>query len=283
MIKLKNVSYAYPQQKKLAVSNVNATVNRKSCIGLLGENGSGKTTLLQLLAGLLQPTSGEIYFANQKLSYPLPVSQRRQVAILFQEPERQLFERTVFDDVAFYPRQCGESEAKVAKLVAHALEAVNLSVTEYGWRSPFSLSGGEMRLVAIAGLLTMDPTVILLDEPFVGLDDQGQQLIFNLIQKWQQQGKTIVFCSHNLAYVAKLASSIWVLNEGQLVAVGPTRTIFSQLTLWQSLNLGLPELTQLYYCLKEKSWPLKSLPLTPSEAVQGLDTILKARLVKIND
>lgn len=283
MIKLKKVSFAYPQQKKLAVSNVSATVNRETCTALIGANGTGKTTLIQLLAGLLQPTSGEIHLAGQKLSYPLPARQRRQIAILFQEAERQLFERTVFDDVAFYPRQYGLPETKVAELVAQALKAVNLNVTTYGRRSPFSLSCGQMRLVAIAGVLTMDPAVILLDEPFVGLDSQGQQLIFKLMQKWRQQEKTIIFCSHNLANVVKLASHVWVLNDGQLVAAGPTRSIFRQLTLLQSLNLGLPELSQLYYYLKEKSMPLKSLPLTPDEAAQELDSILKARLVKIND
>jgi len=283
MLKLKNVSFAYPQQKKLAVSNVSATVNRGACTGLIGCNGSGKTTLLQLLAGLLQPTTGEIYLAGQKLSYPLPTEQRKQIAVLFQEPERQLFERTVFDDVAFWPRQCGLPEAKVAQLVAEALKTVNLPVVEYGWRSPFNLSGSQMRLVAIAGVLTMEPTIILLDEPFVGLDGQGQQLIFKLMQKWQQQGKTVVFCSHDLAYVAKLASYVWVLNDGQLVACGPTRTIFSELTLLQSLNLGLPELSYLYYSLKEKNVQLKSLPLTPDEAVKELETVFKARLMKVND
>jgi energy-coupling factor transport system ATP-binding protein len=103
------------------------------------------------------------------------------------------------------------------------------------------------------------------------------------MQKWQQQGKTVVFCSHDLAYVAKLASYAWVLNEGQLVACGPTRTIFSKLTLLQSLNLGLPELSYLYYSLKEKNVQLKSLPLTPDEAVKELETVFKARLMKVND
>lgn len=226
-IGLKNLSFSYPFQKDLAISNVSGTVKVGSCLGVIGVNGSGKTTLIQLLAGLIKPTAGELLLNGQKMVYPLAADTRRRIGVLFQEPERQLFERTVFDDVAFWPRQHGFPEEKVASLVAQALAGVGLNVNAYGWRSPFQLSGGEMRRVAIAGVLTMQPEVLLLDEPFMGLDYQGQKMLLELMQGWCQEGRTVIFCSHNLPAVAALATEVWFLDKGKIVAAGLPEEVFN--------------------------------------------------------
>lgn len=269
-IKVKNVSFSYRNAGEQAIKNFSSSIERGQFIGVIGLSGSGKTTLIQLLAGLIKPTAGEIFFNGQKINYPLPADIRRAIGVLFQEPERQLFERTVFDDVAFWPRQCGLSEAEVVSVVEQALAAVNLNLKDYGPRLPFKLSGGEMRKVAIAGVLTMQPSVILLDEPLVGLDSQGQGTMLELMRKWQRQGRTVLVCSHDLGVVAELANRVWVLDKGQLIMDASPREVFSQLSLLESLGLGVHALGYLYHALKQRNRQLSCLPLTTKEAVQEI-------------
>lgn len=256
-IEVKHVTFFYGQGlpwEKKALDNVSLTVEEGEFVGVIGETGSGKSTLVQLLNGLLKPSSGEVLidgvdiFKDRKL---LP-RVRFDIGLIFQFPEQQLFAETVFDDVAFGPRNLGLEPEEVTRRVEEALLKVGLNPLHFGSRSPFSLSGGEKRLVAIAGVLAIKPKVLVLDEPTAGLDPKGKKEILARLQLLHEKEKaTIVMVTHDMDEIATLAEKIFILKEGKVALSGKPGEIFSQPELLEALGLSLPSIPKLLLALKE--------------------------------
>jgi energy-coupling factor transport system ATP-binding protein len=247
--------YRSGQTEKVALSDVNLDIMPGSCAAVIGFNGSGKTTLVQHFNGLLRPTGGEIIVdginvgargADLRLL-------RQRVGMLFQFPEAQLFERTIYADVAFGPRRMHLGRHEIRARVNAALDLVGLPHREYGWRSPFDLSGGQQRRVALAGILAMSPRILVLDEPSVGLDAEGRAEFYSYLQRAQQElGVTIVLVSHDMAEVASLADHIFVMFEGRLVMQGTPREIFAHSEQLRAWRLAPPPLGDLLSQLREQ-------------------------------
>ena len=232
-IRLENVSHVYGRKtpnEHLALKNINLEIKEGEFVGIIGHTGSGKSTLVQLLNGLLQPTDGTVYVDGTDLSCKSKeaVAARRRVGMVFQYPEYQLFEETVADDIAFGPKNYGLSEAEVTERVKEAMDFVGLDYETYGKRSPFRLSGGQMRRVAIAGIIAMRPHYLILDEPSAGLDPVGRREIFGQIERrYKETGITVVLVSHNMEDVAALANRLIILNHGEIAADGVPTDIFA--------------------------------------------------------
>ncbi|GAC1357542.1 MAG: energy-coupling factor transporter ATPase [Ktedonobacteraceae bacterium] len=212
--------YASGPLSKKALNDINLTIERGSCVAIIGFNGSGKSTLIQHFNGLLRPTEGQVQVDGVNVGEKgIDLRALRQrVGMLFQFPESQLFEQTVFADVAFGPRRMKLSRHAVRTRVIAALDAVGLPHREYGWRSPFDLSGGQRRRIALAGVLTMSPDVLVLDEPSVGLDGAGRAEFYSYLQRIRQErGVTIILVSHDMSEVASIADWLFVLHQGELV------------------------------------------------------------------
>src|SRR5690554_7396444 len=220
IIQLKNVNYTYnpgtPFEKK-ALDDVNLEVNEGEFIGLIGHTGSGKSTLVQHLNGLMKPTSGEIIIDGKSLSDKDTKMKeiRQKVGLVFQYPEHQLFEETIYKDIAFGPKNLGLSDEEVDKRVRDAMELVGLEFEELKDRSPFELSGGQRRRVAIAGVIAMKPKILILDEPTAGLDPRGRDEILGQIKEFHERyGITVILVSHSMEDVARLVNKIIVMNRG---------------------------------------------------------------------
>lgn len=248
-IKIENLTYLYnpetPMEKK-ALNNVSLTIEEGEFVGMIGHTGSGKSTLVQHMNGLLKPYSGKV-FVNGVDIHSKEVSLRKirqQVGMVFQYPEHQLFGETVFEDVAFGPKNMGVSESDIDKMVDRALEMVELDL-DLKTRSPFELSGGQKRRVAIAGVLAMKPKILILDEPTAGLDPRGRDEIFTQIERLHQAGTTIVLVSHSMEDVARFATRLVVMANSEIAVVGSTQEVFSQANYLKEIGLGVPQITQL--------------------------------------
>jgi energy-coupling factor transport system ATP-binding protein len=248
-----------------ALAGISLQIARGSCVAILGATGSGKSTLVQHFNGLLRPTSGSLVVdgveihardarpgaGRSRRSAPRAESQslRRRVGMLFQSPEAQLFAPTVLADVAFGPRRMGLAPHEVAERVRAALDTVELDAAVYGGRSPFDLSGGQMRRVALAGVLALEPTILALDEPTVGLDAEARAEFYAYVRRAQRErGVTVILISHDMAEVATLAEQLFVLHAGRLVAHGLPQAVFArgeQLREWGLLAPPLAELLAL--------------------------------------
>jgi energy-coupling factor transport system ATP-binding protein len=255
--------------RKAALTDINLEIARGSCAAIIGVTGSGKTTLVQHFNGLLRPTAGTVIVdgieVGQKGADLRALRQR--VGMLFQFPESQLFERTVFADVAFGPQRMKLSRREVRSRVKTALEMVGLPLQEYGWRSPFDLSGGQRRRIALAGVLAMSPVVLILDEPTVGLDADGRNEFYSHLRCVQQeQGVTIVLVSHDMTEVATLADTLFVLANGQLVMQGPPRTIFTEGEQLRKWGLAVPPLSELLSLLRQQGMAVSADIFTLEEA-----------------
>lgn len=253
----------------VALRDVTLSIDQGECVGIIGPTGSGKSTLIQHFNGLLRPTAGIVRIGGVNLADRdadlRPI--RQQVGLLFQYPEHQLFEETVYADVAFGPRNLGLDETVVQLRVEEALSSVGIDPARFGRRSPFSLSGGEMRRVAIAGVLAMAPKVLVLDEPAAGLDPRGKVEILGRIRALHaQRGLTVVLITHHMDEAAQMAQRLLVLHRGRVAMDGPVRDVFSRVEELTAIGLGIPSITDLLERLRRRGLPVKSVALTAEEA-----------------
>ena len=256
-----------------ALEDVSLTIEDGELIGLLGHTGSGKTTLVQHLNGLLKPTSGKVVVDGLDITEKdvSLLEVRRRVGLVFQYPEYQLFEETVARDVAFGPRNLGLSEQEVDERVRYALQEVGLVYEDIAERSPFELSGGQMRRVAIAGVLAMRPKTLILDEPTAGLDPAGRRSILGMIRELHAAGGlTVVMVSHNMDDISSLATRLVVMSRGKMVLTGTPREVFQHRELLESIGLGIPQAAELTQQLIAEGYPLPADLYTPAEVAEAL-------------
>ena len=252
-----NLCYCYPEAQKNAVDDVSMRVKKGEFLAILGHNGSGKSTLVQHLNGLILPTSGQITVDGMDLADKNTDKRaiRRRVGLVFQYPENQLFEETVAKDIAFGPKNLGLDEAEIDRRVRTAMRRVALDYDKLSQRSVFELSGGQMRRVAIAGVLAMEPQTLVLDEPCAGLDPKGREEILGLISDLHREsGATIVMVSHSMDDVAALAERVIVMNHGKVAMDGAPREVFSRGEELRAIGLDVPQAVELAQKLREKGF-----------------------------
>lgn len=230
-----------------ALRDVSLSVEPGERLAIVGSSGSGKSTLVQHLNGLNKPESGHILFNGEDLQKKKGGSKardlRKRVGLVFQFPEIQLFEETVFQDVSYGPKNMGMSESEIEQHVFSALAAVGLDDEAYRKRSPFQLSGGERRRVALAGILAMDPEVLVLDEPTVGLDRRASDQVEKIVQSYSAKQKTVIFVSHNMEFVARVAERIVVMHQGRIIFDGPKNDLFGQVSVLNQAGLLMPQIS----------------------------------------
>lgn len=276
MIEARNLTYMYRSPgvaPVTALDRLNFEIRRGQSVGIMGPTGSGKSTLIQNLNGLLRPTGGSltvdgirIETASKKQMSVL----RSRVGIVFQFPEQQLFEATVFADVAFGPRNLGLAAAEVEKRVARALEAVGLPGEQFARRSPLALSGGQKRRVAIAGVLAMQPQLLILDEPTAGLDPGGRRRFLQMVRalRQEQPGLTILMVTHRAEELAGWVDRVLVLHEGRLLMAGSEHEVFTRTDELTAIGLQPPVSAVVFNRLRQFGWELNSEALQPEEAAK---------------
>ena len=281
-IELEGVTYRYgigTPFEKTAVDHVNLKIERGEFLGIIGHTGSGKSTLIQHLNGLLKPTEGTVRLDGTDIwADPKNMRQVRfQVGLVFQYPEYQIFEETVEKDIAFGPRNMGLSEAEVTERVRETAEIIGLSPELLG-RSPFLLSGGQKRRVAIAGVMAMRPKVLILDEPTAGLDPKGREEILSEIKRFQDHtGSTILLVSHSMEDIARHAKRILVMNAGRAFCCDTVAKVFSRSAELQQIGLAVPQVTRVCDMLREKGLPLSPDIYTIAQAKEQILTLYRRR------
>ncbi len=258
---------------KTALADLSFSIEDGSCIAVIGVTGSGKSTLVQHFNGLLRPTSGRVVVNTIDVGARGAdlARLRRMVGLVFQAPEAQLFASTVFEDVAFGPRQMGMGAARLAQVVEEALRIVGLPGEEFGQRDPFSLSGGQMRRAALAGVLAMEPDILVLDEPTAGLDGEGRAELYRFLARLRaERGTTILLVSHHMGEVAALAERVLVLHQGRLMLDGSPRELFKQAHALAEWGLAVPPLSQVGALLRHQGFALIDGALTLDEMAQAI-------------
>ena len=276
-IALENVSFTYQEGTPLAstaLSDVSLTIEDGSYTALIGHTGSGKSTILQLLNGLLVPSQGSVRVFDTLItstSKNKDIRQiRKQVGLVFQFAENQIFEETVLKDVAFGPQNFGVSEEDAEQIAREKLALVGIDESLLN-RSPFELSGGQMRRVAIAGILAMEPAVLVLDEPTAGLDPLGRKELMNLFRKLHQSGMTIVLVTHLMDDVAEYANQVYVMEKGRLVKGGRPSDVFQDVVFMEEVQLGVPKITAFCKRLADRGVSFKRLPIKIEEFKESLN------------
>ena len=276
-IALENVSFTYQEGTPLAstaLSDVSLTIEDGSYTALIGHTGSGKSTILQLLNGLLVPSQGSVRVFDTLItsnSKNKDIRQiRKQVGLVFQFAENQIFEETVLKDVAFGPQNFGVSEEDAEKIAREKLALVGIDESLFN-RSPFELSGGQMRRVAIAGILAMEPAILVLDEPTAGLDPLGRKELMNLFKKLHQSGMTIVLVTHLMDDVAEYANQVYVMEKGRLVKGGKPSDVFQDVVFMEEVQLGVPKITAFCKRLADRGVSFKRLPIKIEEFKESLN------------
>jgi len=276
-IALENVSFTYQEGTPLsstALSDVSLTIEDGSYTALIGHTGSGKSTILQLLNGLLVPSQGSVSVFDTLItstSKNKDIRQiRKQVGLVFQFAENQIFEETVLKDVAFGPQNFGVSEEDAEKIAREKLALVGIDESLFD-RSPFELSGGQMRRVAIAGILAMEPAILVLDEPTAGLDPLGRKELMNLFKKLHQSGMTIVLVTHLMDDVAEYANQVYVMEKGCLVKGGKPSDVFQDVVFMEEVQLGVPKITAFCKRLADRGVSFKRLPIKIEEFKESLN------------
>jgi energy-coupling factor transport system ATP-binding protein len=261
-----------------ALNNVSFEISSGEFVGLIGHTGSGKSTLIQHLNGLLKPSSGQVIVNGSDLgdkSTSLKLI-RQKVGLVFQYPEHQLFEENVYKEVAFGPRNMGLDEKEIDRRVKRALTMVKLNREELYERSPFALSGGQMRRIAIASVLAMEPEILILDEPTAGLDPRGRDEILNEIKELHTRLKiTIILVSHSMEDMARLVDKLIVMHKGQIALQGDPREVFSQPQILKQIGLGIPQITELMHELRSRGMNVRTDLLTVEESKQEILKLLR--------
>ena len=270
-ITLENVSYTYQAGTPFegpALFEVNLEIKDGSYTALVGHTGSGKSTILQLLNGLLVPTEGSVVIDDVKItstSINKDIKQvRKKVGLVFQFAESQIFDETILKDVAFGPQNFGVSKEDAERVAREKLTLVGIS-EELFERSPFELSGGQMRRVAIAGILAMEPNILVLDEPTAGLDPAGRKELMSLFKRLHETGMTIVLVTHLMDDVANFADTVYVMEKGRLVKSGEPRQVFQAVAFMESIQLGVPKITKFAQELENRGLTFPYLPITIEE------------------
>ena len=276
-IALENVSFTYQEGTPLASTallDVSLTIEDGSYTALIGHTGSGKSTILQLLNGLLVPSQGSVRVFDTLItstSKNKDIRQiRKQVGLVFQFAENQIFEETVLKDVAFGPQNFGVSEEDAEQIAREKLALVGIDESLFN-RSPFELSGGQMRRVAIAGILAMEPAILVLDEPTAGLDPLGRKELMNLFKKLHQSGMTIVLVTHLMDDVAEYANQVYVMEKGRLVKFGKPSDVFQDVVFMEEVQLGVPKITAFCKRLADRGVSFKRLPIKIEEFKESLN------------
>ena len=280
ILELKNISYTYgigtPFEKK-AVNDVSFSVNKGELIGIIGHTGSGKSTLVQMLNGLIKPTSGQVLLDGADIwEKPKEIRKIRfKVGMVFQYPEYQLFEETVYKDIAFGPANKGLSQEEIDKEVRRAARFTDLK-DELLDKSPFDLSGGEKRRAAIAGVIAMDPEVLVLDEPTAGLDPMGRDVLLSQIVNYHKERQnTVLLVSHSMEDIARLADTIVVMNKSRLVMFDKTEKVFAKGDELEKIGLRIPQITKIMLQLRKRGVDVPEGVLTVEKAVDYLLPLIK--------
>lgn len=279
-IKAEHINYIYGQGtafEQYALKDVSFEIEGGQFIGLIGHTGSGKSTLIQHLNGLIRATDGAIYYNGENIyqdGYDMK-SLRSKVGLVFQYPEHQLFEVDVFSDVCFGPKNLGLTGDELKERAAEALRQVGLE-EKYWAQSPFELSGGQKRRVAIAGVLAMHPEVLILDEPTAGLDPKGRDEILDQISALhQEKGMTIILVSHSMEDIARYADRIIVMNQGEKIYDAPPKEVFAHYRELERMGLAAPQITYIVHGLKEHGVPIADDITTVPEAKDAILALLK--------
>ena len=279
VLELKNLSYVYGTGtpfEKTAVNNVSLSIEKGEFIGIMGHTGSGKSTLVQMLNGLMKPTSGQVLLDGEVIwANPKDIRKIRfKVGMVFQYPEYQLFEETVAKDIAFGPTNMGKSGAELEKAVNDAARFTGLK-DELLEKSPFDLSGGEKRRAAIAGVIAMNPEVLVLDEPTAGLDPMGRDVLLSQIMQYHKERKnTVILVSHSMEDIARVADKIIVMNKSNLVMFDKTKEVFSKGRELEKIGLRVPQITKIMLDLREKGFNVPEGILTVDEAMDCISSLL---------
>ncbi len=280
ILEVKNLTHTYDGNTPFmhdAVKKVNFSIEKGEVIGIIGHTGSGKSTLVQHLNGLLKPSEGGVLLDGKNIwDDPKKIrSIRSRVGLVFQYPEYQLFEDTVYKDIAFGPKNMGLSDDEIASRIAEICEIVGIK-PDYLEKSPFDLSGGEKRRVAIAGVMAMQPEIIVFDEPVAGLDPKGRADVVKMIGDYRDKyDATVLIISHNMEDMALIADKLLVMNKGELALFDTTNNVFRQHDFLKSIGLNVPMVTQIMLALKEKGVNIPDDIFTVDRAVDYLLTLLK--------
>jgi len=282
-IEVRHLTHCYAEDsilRTVALDDVSFRIDDGEFVGIVGHTGCGKTTLVQHLIGLLRPTSGQVLIDGEVLD-AAHVDRKalcRKIGLVFQYPEYQLFEETIAKDIAFGPKNQGLSEQEVDERVRYAMDCVHLDYAAYADKSPFELSGGQMRRVAIAGVLAMKPRTLILDEPAAGLDPRGRDRILSIVQDLHAREKiTVIMVSHSMDDMARLATRLLVFSEGKLRADGTPRELFVRQDMMESVGLGVPETARLCHLLVEKGYDIPGDLFQPEELKEALLRLWRAR------
>lgn len=280
-IKIENLVHVYMPKspfEKVALDNVNIEINDNEFVALIGHTGSGKSTLIQHMNGLLKPASGRIIVDGEDITkegFKL-TDIRKKVGLVFQYPEYQLFEETIEKDIEYGPRNLGLEQEEITRRVKNAMKMVGLDYDIYRNKSPFDLSGGQKRRVAIAGVIAMEPKILILDEPTAGLDPKGRDDILEQIKKLHTEYKmTIILVSHSMEDVGRLAQRIIVMNNGNVALEGTPAQVFKEIDTLENIGLAVPQVTYLMRALKEKGFDVSDEVYTINQGKEELLRILK--------
>lgn len=279
---LDSVSYVYGEHtpfRKEALKEINLTINEGDFVGIIGHTGSGKSTLVQHLNGLLHPTAGKVTIngVDAALKTEEAKLMRHKVGMVFQYPEQQLFEETIAQDIAFGPKNLGLSDSEVDERVREAMDFVGLDYETYANRSPFQLSGGQMRRVAIAGVVALNPSYLILDEPSAGLDPFGREEIFQkIIDLHAKKGITVVLVSHNMEDISRMANRLIVIDNGQIQLDGKPIDIFmNKRKELQAAGVDVPPVSKLVEHLRDRGLPVSQQVISVDDAVKAIEVALK--------
>ena len=282
-IRVENLIHIYDKgmpTEQLALDNISFTAEDGQMVGIIGHTGSGKSTLIQHLNGLLKPDSGRIVIGGTDITEPgvSMVQIRKKIGLVFQYPEYQLFEETVAKDVAFGPKNLGLSQEEIDERVREAIELVGLDFETIKDRSPFDLSGGQKRRVAIAGVVAMRPEVLILDEPTAGLDPKAHKDVLAMVEEVHRRtGNITILVSHNMADIARLCDKIIVIDSGKLVTTGTPYEVFSKKDELRAVGLELPPVTKFTESLRERGLQLESTILDIDQAADQIAAYLKRK------